>query len=201
MQYLVVMTTHVPDGTPAKQVDDVREREAARSRALAAEAHLLRLWRPPLQPGEWRSLGLFAADDVDELGRILASMPLRVWRTDKVTPLSRHRSDPDAQPGRGGTEFLATLTTTVPPGTPSEEAAEAEAREAIHAKELASRGRLERLWVLPGDGRALGLYRAADAAELQTIMDSLPLRDWLTIDVTPLTEHPSDPALDRRESR
>jgi muconolactone delta-isomerase len=198
MQYLVVMTTHVPDGTPAQQVDDVRKREEARSRELATEAHLLRLWRPPVQPGEWRSLGLFAADDVDELGRVLASMPLRVWRTDQVTPLSRHPSDPDAEPGRGGTEFLTTLTKTVPPGTPSEEVAEAEAREAIRAKELAGQGRLERLWELPGDGRVLGLYRAGDAAELQAIMESLPLRDWLTIDVTPLTEHPSDPALGRR---
>jgi len=63
MEYLVTMTTHVPDGTPDQAVDDVRAREAARSRELAAAGHLLRLWRPPLRPGEWRSLGLFAAGD------------------------------------------------------------------------------------------------------------------------------------------
>ena len=63
---------------------------------LAAQGHLLRLWRPPLQPGEWRSLGLFAADDADELETVLASMPLRVWRSDEVTPLSPHPSDPAA---------------------------------------------------------------------------------------------------------
>ncbi len=57
MEYLVTMTTHVPDGTPDRAVDDVRAREAARSRELAAAGHLLRLWRPPLRPGEWRSLG------------------------------------------------------------------------------------------------------------------------------------------------
>ena len=51
MEYLVTMTTHVPDGTPQQAVDDVRGREAAHSRDLAAEGHLLRLWRPPLQPG------------------------------------------------------------------------------------------------------------------------------------------------------
>jgi muconolactone D-isomerase len=55
MEYLVTMTTHVPDGTPERAVADVRAREAARSRELAAAGHLLRLWRPPLQPGEWRS--------------------------------------------------------------------------------------------------------------------------------------------------
>jgi len=40
MEYLVTMTTHVPDGTPDQAVDDVRTREAARSRELAAAGHL-----------------------------------------------------------------------------------------------------------------------------------------------------------------
>jgi muconolactone D-isomerase len=80
MEYLVTMTTHVPDGTPDRAVDDVRAREAARSAELAAAGHLLRLWRPPLRPGEWRSLGLFAAADGGQLEEVLASMPLRVWR-------------------------------------------------------------------------------------------------------------------------
>jgi muconolactone D-isomerase len=94
MEYLVTMTTHVPDGTPEQAVQDVRAREAARSGELVAQGHLLRLWRPPLQPGEWRTLGLFAAADGDQLEEVLASMPLRVRRTDEVTPLSPHPSDP-----------------------------------------------------------------------------------------------------------
>jgi muconolactone D-isomerase len=94
VEYLVTMTTHVPDGTAEETVDDVRAREADRSRELAAQGHLLRLWRPPLQPGEWRTLGLFAAASGDELEQVLASMPLRVWRTDEVTPLAPHPSDP-----------------------------------------------------------------------------------------------------------
>ncbi len=60
MEYLVSMITHVPDGTPEEAVQEIRAREAAHSRELTAQGHLLRLWRPPLQPGEWRSLGLFA---------------------------------------------------------------------------------------------------------------------------------------------
>jgi muconolactone D-isomerase len=96
MEYLVNMTTHVPEGTPQAAVDDIRAREAARSAELAAQGHLLRLWRPPLRPGEWRSIGLFAAGDDDQLEKVLASMPLRVWRTDEVTPLSPHPNDPGA---------------------------------------------------------------------------------------------------------
>jgi muconolactone D-isomerase len=91
MEYLVTMTTHVPDGTPEQAVDDIRAREAARSLELAAVGHLL---RPPLRPGEWRSLGLFAAADGGQLEEVLAAMPLRGWRTGEVTPLSRHPSDP-----------------------------------------------------------------------------------------------------------
>ncbi|MBU3064263.1 muconolactone Delta-isomerase family protein [Nocardia sp. NEAU-G5] len=94
MEFLVTMTTHVPDGTPNEEVERVRAREAARSRELADEGQLLRLWRPPLQPGQWQTLGLFAAEDAEQLEMTLASMPLRVWRTDEVTPLSPHPNDP-----------------------------------------------------------------------------------------------------------
>jgi muconolactone D-isomerase len=94
MEYLVTMTTHVPNGTTDAAVEEIRAREAARSHQLADEGHLLRLWRPPLQPGEWRTLGLFAADDDDQLEDVLASMPLRVWRTDEILPLSPHPNDP-----------------------------------------------------------------------------------------------------------
>jgi muconolactone delta-isomerase len=198
MEYLVTMTTHVPDGTPKRDVDDVVAREAAHSRELVAEGHLLRLWRPPLQAGEWRSLGLFSADDDGELKRILASMPLRVWRTDQVTPLAHHANDPG--PGDGhelrpaAAEFLTTFTVMIPADTPSQAVADAEAGEAARAHELADQGYLERLWVLPGQGHYLGLWRARDGAEMQGIVDSLPLDPWMTTDITPLTSHPSDPA-------
>ena len=70
-----------------------------------------------------------------------------------------------------------------------------EAREAERAHELAGQGRLVRLWVLPGQGRALGLWRARDAAQMQAILESLPLYAWMSVQTTPLTQHPSDPAI------
>jgi muconolactone delta-isomerase len=94
MEFLVDMVTTVPDGTTDAEVDAIRLREAARSRQLAAQGHLLRLWRPPLDAGEWRSWGLFRAADAAELESVLSSMPLRVWRQDTVTPLTAHPSDP-----------------------------------------------------------------------------------------------------------
>jgi muconolactone delta-isomerase len=198
MQYLVTMTTHVPDGTPDQAVADIRAREAVHTRELAAQGHVLRLWRPPLQPGEWRTLGLFAAADDRELTDVLTSMPLRVWRTDEVTPLAPHPNDPDPTPAaaRGtGTEFLVTFTTSIPAGTPGQAVQDTEAREAQRAKELAGQGHLLRLWRLPGESRSLGLWSAGDPAELQAILASLPLDPWMTDETTPLTPHPSDPAL------
>jgi muconolactone delta-isomerase len=196
MEYLVTMTTRVPDGTPEQAVTDIRTREAARSRELAAQGHLLRLWRPPLQPGEWRTLGHFAAADDAELEKVLASMPLRVWRTDQVTPLSPHPNDPVPAPPPGPPEFLTTFALAIPEGTPARTVDDTDAREADSARELARQGHLLRLWRLPPGGPgALGLWRARDAAEMQAILQSLPLWSWMTVQTTPLTEHPSDPAL------
>jgi len=197
MEYLVSMTTHVPGGTPEGAVQDIRAREAAHSRELAARGYLLRLWRPPLQPGEWRTLGLFAAADGDRLEEVLASMPLRVWRTDEITPLSPHPNDPPRAPGSSAvtaTEFLVTFTLAVPPGTTGQTVEDAKAREARATHDLADQEHLLRLWTRP-DGRALGLYQARDAAQMQAILEALPLASWMTVDTTPLSPHPSDPAI------
>ncbi len=205
MEYLVTMTTHVPDGTPDEAVDDMRAREAAHTRELAARGHVLRLWRPPLAPGEWRTLGLFAAADAGELERVLASMPLRAWRSDEVTELRSHPNDPapgswspqTAASGEAATEFLVTFTPAAPEGTPAKDVAEATAREAERARELAKQGHLVRLWALPaehGVSSALGLWQADSEAELQAILQALPLYPYLATRTTKLTPHPSDPA-------
>ncbi|MEV4753873.1 muconolactone Delta-isomerase family protein [Micromonospora sp. NPDC049559] len=94
MEFFVEMVTTVPAGTSEEEVDEIRAREAANSARLAEQGHLLRLWRPPLGPGEWRTWGLFRADDAEQLERVLETMPLRVWRRDTVTPLSPHPNDP-----------------------------------------------------------------------------------------------------------
>jgi muconolactone delta-isomerase len=197
MEYLVTMTTHVPDGTPQQAVADIRAREAARARELAAQGNLLRLWRPPLQPGEWRTFGLFSASDESQLEEVLASMPLRVWRDDEVTPLGHHANDPGSGRRTNGTgaEFLTTFTSAIPAGTADEAVADAKTRERERTHELAVEAHLQRLWELPGEGRALGLWRATDADEMQAIVRSLPLDPYMTTEITPLTTHPSDPAL------
>jgi muconolactone delta-isomerase len=200
MEYLVTMTTHVPAGTSAEAVEDMRAREAAHTRELAVQGHVLRLWRPPLQPGEWRTIGLFSASGAAQLEEVLASMPLRSWRTDEVTPLGRHPDDPALAAPPGATEFLTVSTIAVPDGTPGETVARTEAREAQRARELAGQGHLLRLWTLPGQSRAAGLWQARDRAELRAILKSLPMDPWMTAETTALAGHPSDPAAPGRHS-
>ncbi|MEV7284706.1 muconolactone Delta-isomerase family protein [Streptomyces sp. NPDC093252] len=92
-------------------------------------------------------------------------------------------------------EFLVRITTTVPEGTPPEEVAARRAAEAEHAEELAAAGHLWRLWRPEGERRSsVGIWCADDEAELHAkVLDTLPLRPWMTVTVTPLAPHPSDP--------
>ena len=69
MEYLADLITTVPDGTSQAKVDELRVAEAARAAELTKTGHLIRLWRPPLNPGEWRSIGLFRAADKAEAQR------------------------------------------------------------------------------------------------------------------------------------
>lgn len=78
MEYLVTMTTLVPDGTAQAAVDEVRAREAAHSRDLAAEGHL------------------WMAADPGELQALLKSLPLAPYLTVGTTPLTPHPTDPAA---------------------------------------------------------------------------------------------------------
>jgi muconolactone delta-isomerase len=94
-------------------------------------------------------------------------------------------------------DYLVDFTITIPDDASPAEIEQRLAGETTHVAELAAQGHALRVWKpLPDDGhrRALGLYRAASDDELETILDSLPLRPWMEISVTALAKHPNDPA-------
>ncbi|MGG6460552.1 MAG: muconolactone Delta-isomerase family protein [Candidatus Eiseniibacteriota bacterium] len=95
MEFLTDMVTKVPEGTSTEKVDELRAAEAVRAAELAKKGHLVRLWRPPLGPGEWRSIGLFRAANERELREILDSLPLHIWMKVTISPLSPHPNDPE----------------------------------------------------------------------------------------------------------
>lgn len=203
MEYLVTMTTRVPEGTSDDLVAEVRTREANHSRGLADRGALLRLWRPPAQPGEWRTYGLFAATDEEDLGKMLASMPLRIWRSDDVTPLAPHPNDAPLElrrPRGSLPEFFTWLTVHLPADSAEATVQNMVAAEAVNSHAMAERGTLVRLWRLPprdGRARALGLWRTVDAEHMQAIVDALPMARMLEVVTEPLSVHPSDPAIRR----
>jgi muconolactone D-isomerase len=93
-------------------------------------------------------------------------------------------------------EFLVELTTTIPEGTDPAEAGRRRAAEAVRAKELAATGNLVQLWRPVGELRSIGLWRAADEAELhEKVLGTLPLRPWMTAVITAVESHPNDPDL------
>jgi muconolactone D-isomerase len=68
------------------------------------------------------------------------------------------------------------------------------AAEAERARELAAAGVLRRIWRTPDDAWGnLGLWSARDEAHLDDVLLSLPLRPWMNVVTTRLSEHPSDP--------
>src|SRR5438552_1287572 len=133
-------------------------------------------------------------------GRYLTSLGEGDTRSLEGARALARKAGPDAirprpaQRRRIAMEYLVTMTTHVPDGTPEQAVDHVRAGEAARARELADQGYLERLWALPGQGRALGLYRARDSAEMEAIVKALPLNPWMTTELTPLTPHPSDPA-------
>lgn len=100
MEYLTDMVTTVPEGTSPAKIDELQAAEALRAFELAKAGHLVRLWRPPLEPGEWRSIGLFRAANETELGQILNSLPLHIWMKVTITPLTPHPNDPEYRAGQ-----------------------------------------------------------------------------------------------------
>jgi muconolactone D-isomerase len=95
-EFLVEITTSVPEGTDPAEVERRRAAEAVRAGELAAAGHLVRLWRPV---GELRSIGLWRAGDEAELhAKVLSTLPLRSWMTLVVTAVEPHPNDP----GRAG---------------------------------------------------------------------------------------------------
>jgi muconolactone D-isomerase len=91
-------------------------------------------------------------------------------------------------------EFLVEMTTTIPEGTDPAEVDRRRAAEAVRTKELAAAGNLVRLWRPIGELRSIGLWRAADEAELyEKVLGTLPLRPWMVAMITAVESHPNDP--------
>jgi len=94
MEFLVEFDIHVPEAAPESEVEQRVSAEAVASAELGREGHLVRLWKPPVAPGERKALGLYRADSEAELDGLLGALPLSGWMQIRVTPLEPHPNDP-----------------------------------------------------------------------------------------------------------
>jgi len=94
MEYLVEFAVEIPEGTPASEVAERQQAEAAAAARLADEGHLVRVWTRPAATGGTHVLGLYRADSRAQLDGLLAALPLAAWMRNDVTPLSPHPNDP-----------------------------------------------------------------------------------------------------------
>jgi muconolactone delta-isomerase len=79
-----------PQPEVKKRVSD----EAAASPELAREGHLVRLWRPPVAPGQRKAVGAYGANSEAQLDDLLGDLPLSRWMQMTVKPLEPHPNDP-----------------------------------------------------------------------------------------------------------
>jgi muconolactone D-isomerase len=94
VEFLVEFEVDVPQGTPESEVERREQAEASAAAELVTEGHLLRLWKPPVVPGQRKVVGLYRADSQAQLDLLLGTLPLFEWMRVAVTPLEPHPNDP-----------------------------------------------------------------------------------------------------------
>jgi muconolactone D-isomerase len=88
-------------------------------------------------------------------------------------------------------EFLVTTELRPVTGIDPAEVKRLYVQERQRGFELFAQGSIRQIWRVPGAPyRTVSIRVAPDVATLQADLESLPLFDWLTIQVTPLTPHP-----------
>ncbi|MEA3250896.1 MAG: muconolactone Delta-isomerase [Pseudomonadota bacterium] len=87
--------------------------------------------------------------------------------------------------------FYVEMTVKLPPGMPTERAAEIKATEKAYAQDLQRQGKWRHLWRVAGSYANVSVFDVADNAELQEIISGLPLFPYMKIHVRPLCRHPS----------
>jgi muconolactone D-isomerase len=90
MEFLVHMEVARIEGGEEKETQ-LREQEAARSRELARQGLLVRLWRVPGRRENW---GIWKAADADQLHAAFVSLPLFSYLKITVHPMASHPNDP-----------------------------------------------------------------------------------------------------------
>jgi len=94
MEFLVEFEVEVPAGTADAEVQQRQRAESAAAAKLAADGHLVRLWRRSLIGDGTTAIGLYRAFSQAQLEDLLGAVPLADWLRVTITPLEAHPNDP-----------------------------------------------------------------------------------------------------------
>jgi muconolactone delta-isomerase len=94
VEFLVEFDVKVPEDAPRSEVQKRESREAEAAAQLGAEGHLVRIWKPLVEPDETKAVGLYRADSRVQLEGLLRALPLADWMRVTITPLQPHANDP-----------------------------------------------------------------------------------------------------------
>ena len=70
--------------------------------------------------------------------------------------------------------------------------------EADRAIELIQAGRMRKVWRIVGERANFSIWEADSLEEFHADISSLPLHPWMSVDVTPMIEHPATQAYEDR---
>lgn len=92
--------------------------------------------------------------------------------------------------------FSVKMDVAIPADLDAEVRADLVARERAYCHELQKAGTWVHIWRCVGQYANLSVFDVQDNEALQRALWNLPLFPYLTIEITPLTRHPSDLAAD-----
>ncbi len=70
--------------------------------------------------------------------------------------------------------------------------------EADRAIELIQAGKLRKVWRIVGERANFSIWEAETLEEFHADISSLPLHPWMSVEVTPMIEHPATQAYESR---
>ena len=87
--------------------------------------------------------------------------------------------------------FMVRIKVELPGEMDPEKATKLGEAELERAIELIQAGRLRKVWRIVGERSNFSIWEADTLEAFHTDISSLPLHPWMTVDVTPLIEHPA----------
>ncbi|MBU2867812.1 muconolactone Delta-isomerase [Pacificibacter marinus] len=83
------------------------------------------------------------------------------------------------------------MTVNLPADMHPDEAADIKSRETAYSHRLQTEGIIRHIWRITGLYENISIFDCRDNAHLHEVLMGLPLRPHMTIDIMPLSQHPS----------